>query len=73
MFKNRSSRTVQMKGWEIISAPSTDNQHYFFPGTKVGAGKTVTLYTGKGTNSPGKRYWKARPRRGGTTPATRRS
>ena len=57
VFKNRSSHTVQMKGWEIISAPSTDNQHYFFPGTKVGPGKTLTLYTGKGTNSPGKRYW----------------
>ena len=36
-----------------------DNQHYFFPRTKVGAGKTVTLYTGSGANAPGKRYWGA--------------
>jgi hypothetical protein len=57
VLKNTSSSAVQLKGWEIISAPSSDNQHYFFPRTKVGAGKTVTLYTGSGTNGPGKRYW----------------
>ena len=59
VFKNTSASAVQLKGWEIISAPSTDNQHYFFPRTKVGAGKTVTLYTGSGANAPGKRYWGA--------------
>ena len=59
VFKNKSTATIQMRGWEIISAPSTDNQHYFFPRTKVAPGHTVTLYTGKGTNSPGKRYWGA--------------
>jgi len=53
---------VQIKGWEIISAPSSDNQHYFFPRTKIPAGGSVTLYTGSGANSPGKRYW------GSTTP-----
>ena len=31
VFKNTSASAVQLKGWEIISAPSTDNQHYFFP------------------------------------------
>jgi hypothetical protein len=59
VLKNTSASAVQLKGWEIISAPSTDNQHYFFPRTKVGAGKSVTLYTGSGTNGPGKRYWGA--------------
>ena len=59
VFKNTSSSAVQLKGWEIISAPSTDNQHYFFPRTKIRAGKTVTLYTGGGTNARGKRYWGA--------------
>ena len=43
VFKNTSASAVQLKGWEIISAPSSDNQHYFFPRTKVGAGKTVAL------------------------------
>lgn len=59
VFKNTTGSTIQMKGWEIISAPSTDNQHYFFPNTRVGAGKTLTLYTGSGTRSRGKRYWGA--------------
>ncbi len=57
VFKNRSSSAVQLKGWKIVSAPSTDHQYYVFPRTKVGAGHTLTLYTGNGTNSPGKRYW----------------
>jgi Lamin Tail Domain len=59
VFKNRSSSAVQMKGWEVISAPSSDNQHYFFPRTKIPAGGTLTLYSGSGTNSKGKRYWGA--------------
>jgi hypothetical protein len=62
VFKNTTSSGVQMKGWEIISAPSSDNQHYFFPRTKVPAGGSVTLYTGSGINSAGRRYW------GSTTP-----
>lgn len=59
VFKNRSSSAVRMKGWEVISAPSSDNQHYFFPRTKIPAGGTLVLYTGSGTNGPGKRYWGA--------------
>ena len=59
VFKNSSSSTVNMKGWEIISAPSSDNQHYFFPRTKLAPGHSLTLYTGHGTNRPGKRYWGA--------------
>jgi hypothetical protein len=62
VFKNKTSSAVQMKGWEIISAPSSDNQHYFFPPTKVPAGGSLTLYTGSGTNAAGRRYW------GSTTP-----
>jgi len=57
VFKNTSASTVRMKGWEIISAPSSDNQHYFFPRTNVAPGHTLTLYTGSGTNRPGKRFW----------------
>jgi hypothetical protein len=59
VFKNTTSSAVQLKGWKVISAPSSDNQKYTFPRTKVGAGHTLTLYTGKGTNGPGKRYWGA--------------
>jgi hypothetical protein len=59
VFKNTSGSTVQMKGWKIISAPSSDNQHYVFPRTSVAPGGTVTLYTGSGSNVAGKRYWGA--------------
>jgi hypothetical protein len=59
VFKNTSTSSVRMKGWKVISAPSSDNQRYTFPRTKVGPGKTVTLYTGSGTNGPGRRYWGA--------------
>lgn len=59
VFKNRSSSAVKLRGWKIISAPSTDNQYYVFPRFTLGAGKTVTLYTGKGSNSSTKLYWNA--------------
>jgi hypothetical protein len=59
VVKNVSTSTISMKGWKIISAPSSDNQRYTFPRTKVGPGHTVTLYTGSGTNAPGKRFWGA--------------
>jgi hypothetical protein len=57
VFKNKSSSAVQMKGWKIISAPSTDHQYYVFPKTRVPAGHTITLYSGKGTNTSTTRYW----------------
>jgi hypothetical protein len=59
VFKNRSTRTVQLKGWKVISAPSTDNQFYVFPSTKIGPGHSLTLYTGTGSNTATKRYWGA--------------
>jgi hypothetical protein len=57
VFKNTTGSTIQMKNWKIISKPSSDDQFYVFPRTAVGPGKTVTLFTGIGTNSRGKRYW----------------
>jgi hypothetical protein len=59
VFKNVSGSRIQMKGWKIVSKPSSDHQWYVFPKTSVPAGGTVTLYTGSGTKSPGKRYWGA--------------
>jgi hypothetical protein len=59
VLKNKTSHAVRLKGWEVISAPSSDNQHYFFPRTKIRAGGSLTLYTGSGVNSPGRRYWGA--------------
>jgi hypothetical protein len=59
VFKNTTGSAIRLKGWKIVSAPSSDDQHYTFPRTKVASGHTVTLYTGSGTNSAGKRYWGA--------------
>src|SRR3954447_6699814 len=59
VFKNKSSSAVRLKGWRITSAPSTDHQFYVFPRTKIPAGGSLTLYSGFGTNSRGKRYWNA--------------
>jgi Lamin Tail Domain len=59
VFKNTSTHAVQLKGWKIISAPSTDNQFYVFTSTKVSPGHTLTLYTGTGSNTASKRYWGA--------------
>jgi hypothetical protein len=59
VIKNTSTKRHSITGWKIISAPSSDNQHYVFPKTIVAAGASVTLYTGTGVNSRGKRYWNA--------------
>jgi hypothetical protein len=59
VFKNKSTHAVQLRGWKIISAPSTDNQYYIFPSTKLAPGHTLTLYTGTGSNTASRRYWGA--------------
>jgi hypothetical protein len=59
VFKNTTGVTMHIKGWKVVSAPSSDNQHYVFPRTRIAPGHTLTLYTGSGTNGPGKRYWGA--------------
>jgi hypothetical protein len=59
VFKNVTSSTVQMKSWTITSKPTTDHQTYVFPKTPVKPGATLTLYSGKGTNTATKRYWGA--------------
>lgn len=59
VLKNTSSRSIHLSGWNLISAPSTDNQHYTFPTTTLAAGSTLTVYTGSGTDTAHKRYWGA--------------
>lgn len=59
VLKNTTGQTIHLSGWKVISAPSSDNQHYVFPATTLGAGKTITLYTGHGTDTATKRYWNA--------------
>jgi len=59
VLKNTLNRSIHLSGWKLISAPSTDNQLYVFPATILGAGQTLTVYTGTGTDSAHKRYWGA--------------
>jgi hypothetical protein len=59
VFKNVTRHTINIHGWRIVSSPATDNQSYTFRKTYVTPGRTVTLFTGSGTSSRGKRYWKA--------------
>lgn len=52
--KNTSKKMVKLEGWTL----SDRHSHvYRFPPTNLSAGKTITVYTGKGTNSPSRRYW----------------
>lgn len=57
VFKNVSTTTRTMTGWTIISSPATDNQRYRFGTLRLAPGATVTLYTGRGTNTATRRYW----------------
>lgn len=57
VFKNMTGSTQTITRWKIISAPSSDNQYYVFPRTSIPAGGTITLYSGRGTNTSTKRFW----------------
>ena len=54
--KNVSKKTVSLSGYLIHDRGSEHTYH--FPKTfRLGAGKTVTLHTGKGRNSAASLYW----------------
>ena len=54
ILKNVTSRPVALTGWTV-----RDNQsHVYTFGTfSIGAGKTMALHTGKGSNTASVRYW----------------
>ena len=54
VIRNTGTRAVSLTGWTVRDAlPAT----YKFGTFTLGAGKTVVLRTGKGTNSATTRYW----------------
>jgi hypothetical protein len=54
VVKNMTTSTRVLTGWTVRDAAA----HIYKFGTfSLGGGKTVTLYTGKGTNSSTRRYW----------------
>jgi hypothetical protein len=53
-IKNTTTKSVSLKGWTLTDAA---RHKYTFSTYTLGAGKTVTVHTGKGTNSATNRYW----------------
>jgi competence protein ComEC len=54
--KNTGTTALSMKGWKIKN--KTKKHTYSFPSTYTLKSKaTVTIYTGRGTNSATKLYW----------------
>ncbi|MFC5799862.1 lamin tail domain-containing protein [Streptomyces formicae] len=51
--RNTTGAAVNLKGWTLTDA---SNHKYVFPSFTLGKGKTVTVRTGKGTNSSTTRY-----------------
>jgi hypothetical protein len=55
-IKNYCSSAKLLSGWTISDA-GTKNVYTFRSGLKIGAGLSITLYTGSGTNTSTKRFW----------------
>lgn len=53
-IKNTTTRSVSLRGWTVTDASA---HKYAFSTYTLGAGKTVTVHTGKGTNTTANRYW----------------
>jgi len=53
LLKNTSSAAISVKGWILKDIA---NHKYTFPNIKIGAGKTVKVHTGKGTDTSANRY-----------------
>ena len=54
VIKNTGMITRTLTGWTVRDRA---NHVYTFPSFKLGAGKSVTLHTGKGTNTSSHLYW----------------
>ncbi|TKA06305.1 lamin tail domain-containing protein [Actinacidiphila oryziradicis] len=52
-IKNTTSKAASLKGWVLVDASS---HKYTFGAFSLGAGKTVTVRTGKGSNTTGTKY-----------------
>lgn len=52
-IKNTTSKAVSLKGWTLVDA---SNHKYVFGTYTLGKGATVTVRTGKGTNTTANRY-----------------
>lgn len=55
-IRNTGSKAKGLKGWTLRD---TAGHVYRFGAYKLGAGKTVTIHTGRGSNTGAHRYWNA--------------
>ncbi|MEW9530214.1 lamin tail domain-containing protein [Microbispora sp. NPDC049125] len=62
-IRNTTRKAISLKGWTLRDKTSAADHVYTFGAFTLGAGKTVTVRTGKGTNTSTTRYW---GRSGGT-------
>ena len=54
-FTNTGSASVDLSGWEV--ADESSSHRYKFEDLTLDRGRSVTLYTGCGTDSQSERYW----------------
>ncbi|MEV5888847.1 lamin tail domain-containing protein [Nonomuraea fuscirosea] len=62
-IKNRTKKAVSLRGWTLRDATKRPDHVYTFGAFTLGAGKTVTVRTGRGKDTGTTRYWN---RSGGT-------
>ncbi|MEV4298198.1 lamin tail domain-containing protein [Microbispora rosea] len=62
-IKNTTKKAVSLKGWTVRDDTERSDHIYTFGSFTLGAGKTVTLRTGRGKNTSTTLYW---GRSGGT-------
>jgi Lamin Tail Domain len=55
VFKNNTNTAIRMRGWKVHDEGRI--HVYTFPTFRLGAGKTVTLHSGRGTNTSSHLYW----------------
>jgi Lamin Tail Domain len=53
--RNTSSRAIQLRGMTVRDVA---NHIYVFPSMSLGAGRTVRIHTGRGTNTASDVYWR---------------
>ena len=56
-IKNVCATKKSLAGWRIHDY-NRIHTYTFASGVRIGPGKTITLYTGSGSDSGGKRYWR---------------
>ncbi|MEU9833689.1 lamin tail domain-containing protein [Streptosporangium sp. NPDC048047] len=62
-LRNTTRKAINLKGWTLRDKTAAPDHVYTFDAFTLGAGKTVTVRTGKGRNTSTTRYW---GRSGGT-------